>query len=310
LGFLILYYPVLKMLDEWFIQRRGLAYGLLFGAAGASGVALPFIMEVLLRNYGYQTTFRAIAVAIFVISGPAILLLRRRSYDSSSVPCTSVRPAVRYFKDGHFYVLAASNLLQGFALYLPFIYLPSYATNIGLSAAQGALLLAFANAAQVLGQAAAGQLSDIMNVHILMLLSSGVSAIATLTAWGLARSLAPLLVFSILYGAFAGAFVVLWPRIGTLFGEADARTVYGLLAFEKGIGNVLSGPISSALMKEPVLLGEYGIGKYQNIVIFVGVCMSTSALLGGSGYFFTSKEPSSRSRFLGLGIELDSECLG
>jgi len=28
-GFLTIYYPLLNMLNEWFIQRRGLAYGIL-----------------------------------------------------------------------------------------------------------------------------------------------------------------------------------------------------------------------------------------------------------------------------------------
>jgi hypothetical protein len=28
-GFLIMYYPLLNMMNEWFIQRRGLAYGIL-----------------------------------------------------------------------------------------------------------------------------------------------------------------------------------------------------------------------------------------------------------------------------------------
>jgi MFS family permease len=29
IGFLIIYYPVLSMLNEWFTKRRGMAYGLL-----------------------------------------------------------------------------------------------------------------------------------------------------------------------------------------------------------------------------------------------------------------------------------------
>jgi hypothetical protein len=28
-GFLILYYPLLSLLNEWFVENRGLAYGLL-----------------------------------------------------------------------------------------------------------------------------------------------------------------------------------------------------------------------------------------------------------------------------------------
>lgn len=29
IGFLILYYPLLSMLNEWFVEQRGLAYGVL-----------------------------------------------------------------------------------------------------------------------------------------------------------------------------------------------------------------------------------------------------------------------------------------
>ena len=29
LGFLLLYYPLLSLLNEWFVENRGLAYGLL-----------------------------------------------------------------------------------------------------------------------------------------------------------------------------------------------------------------------------------------------------------------------------------------
>ena len=29
LGFVVIYYPLLSMLNEWFVKRRGLAYGIL-----------------------------------------------------------------------------------------------------------------------------------------------------------------------------------------------------------------------------------------------------------------------------------------
>lgn len=31
LGFLIIYYPLLNMLNGWFVDRRGLAYGIMYG---------------------------------------------------------------------------------------------------------------------------------------------------------------------------------------------------------------------------------------------------------------------------------------
>src|SRR5690349_1770539 len=81
-GFFILYYPVLAMLNEWFVARRGQAYGILFASTGLSGIVLPFLTETLLAKYGYKTTLRAFGAAVFATSGPAILLLRPRDADT------------------------------------------------------------------------------------------------------------------------------------------------------------------------------------------------------------------------------------
>jgi hypothetical protein len=40
------------MLNEWWVTRRGLAWGLIASASGASGVVMPFIVEALLNKYG------------------------------------------------------------------------------------------------------------------------------------------------------------------------------------------------------------------------------------------------------------------
>jgi hypothetical protein len=77
-GFIIFYYPILSMVDEFWIRRRGMAYGLLCSASGASGAVMPVLLQVLLRKYGYQTTLRAVAVALVVLTGPLIPLLKGR----------------------------------------------------------------------------------------------------------------------------------------------------------------------------------------------------------------------------------------
>ncbi|KAG4423573.1 hypothetical protein IFR04_003255 [Cadophora malorum] len=77
-GFLIIYYPLLNMLNGWFILRRGLAYGTLFGSAGICGLGLPFMIEKMLKQYGYATTLRAYGVAILVLVGPTLPLVRGR----------------------------------------------------------------------------------------------------------------------------------------------------------------------------------------------------------------------------------------
>ncbi len=83
-GFVTFIYPIINMVDEWWIRRKGLALGAISAASGASGVFMPFIMNILLTRYGYQTTLRAVAVAMVVLTGPLIPTLRGRLPPSES----------------------------------------------------------------------------------------------------------------------------------------------------------------------------------------------------------------------------------
>ena len=51
LGWVVCYTPFLFILNEWFVERRGLAYGLLFGASGVSGLAIPIVLGWMLERY-------------------------------------------------------------------------------------------------------------------------------------------------------------------------------------------------------------------------------------------------------------------
>lgn len=156
------------MVNEWWVVRRGLAWGIIASASGASGVVMPFIVEALLAKYGYKTTLRAIAVGLVVLTGPLLPLFKRR-----------LPPAERgivakmdwsFLKNPIFWIYNTSNLAQGLGFFFPSLYLPSYATSIGLSTTQGALVLAIMNLSQMLGQFTFGILSDgRIHVNVLIL---------------------------------------------------------------------------------------------------------------------------------------------
>jgi MFS family permease len=57
-----LYLTALSYVNEWFVRRRGLAYGVIFGGAGASGLLLPLLFEGLLTAYDYRVALRTWAV--------------------------------------------------------------------------------------------------------------------------------------------------------------------------------------------------------------------------------------------------------
>lgn len=78
LGLLIFYYPILAFVNEYWIARRGTAYGLLCSASSLSGAIMPFIVEGLLNKYGSGTTLRAIAIGMVVVTGPFIPVSKGR----------------------------------------------------------------------------------------------------------------------------------------------------------------------------------------------------------------------------------------
>ncbi|KAF7548522.1 hypothetical protein G7046_g8650 [Stylonectria norvegica] len=274
-GFLIMYFPVLSMLNEWFVQRRGFAYGVLYAGGGVSGVGFPFLFQVLLSSYGWRNTLRIVAVAEVALIGPILFLLKPRLPPSNEGALRMMD--LSFFSQPLFYVFALSNIFQGFAFYVPSLYLPSFASALGLSGTMGALVLACHNSATVMGQVSFGYLSDrVNNVLILAFISSIVSSIAAFAIWGFARSLATLIVFSLVYGWFAGAFVVLWPKFGSILSE-DPQPVYSIMGFGKGIGSIVTGPITAQLLTGSVTSG-YGLGKYQPLILYLGSFMLCSSL--------------------------------
>ena len=280
LGELILYYPVISLINEWFVERRGMAYGILNCATGFSGIVFPFVLEILLKKYGFATTLRGVSVFLAITAGSCLPLFKRR-LPFIKKHREMEKTSWSFFKKSIFYFYAASNLFYGMSFYLPLLFLPSYATSIGLSDKAGALLLAVLSFAQVVGQVTFGYLSDDrISLHLLLFISPFVSSAAVFTLWGFAHSLAILIIFSIVYGFFAAAYAALWGRMCTEVSDnnSGALASYSVFSFEKGIGNVLSGPISGALISQTTILGSYGILRYENLILFTGGCMLLSSL--------------------------------
>ena len=277
-GFVIFYYPIISIVNEWWIARRGMAFGVITSAAGASGIAMPLIIEAMLNAYGHKTTLRAIAVALFLLTGPPIFLMQERLPPSQAT--TGTRTDWSFTSKPIFYVYCAANISQGLGFFFPSLFLPSYATSIGLSAKQGAMLLALMSFAQMLGQWTFGILSDNAGLSSLMVISTTIAALSSFTLWGLAHNLTPLVTFALIFGFFAYGFSSMRARMGTAVSE-DPRTAlatFSVFVCCQGLGNVLAGPISVGLLHGDVRKDRYGIQRYKAMITFTGTCMLMSAL--------------------------------
>jgi len=152
------------------------------------------------------------------------------------------------------------------------------------------------NVASVFGCVAMGWMIDRLEVTKCLLVSTVGATAGTLLLWGLSVNLPVLYLFAVVYGLFAGAYTSAWPGImkvitgrgsdGTGSGHgkaADPSMVFAFLAMGRGVGNVISGPLSEVLVGSMPWKGQafggYGSG-YGGLIAFTGA----SALLGGGSY--------------------------
>ncbi|KAL9578852.1 MAG: hypothetical protein Q9212_005459 [Teloschistes hypoglaucus] len=124
-GFLILYWPILSVVNEWWISRRGMAFGFITSAAGASGIAMPLIIELLLAKYGYKSTLRAVAIAMVILTGPLIPMIRGRLPPAVQASAPT-RTDWSFVRKPLFAVYCAANAAQGLGFFFPSLFLPSW----------------------------------------------------------------------------------------------------------------------------------------------------------------------------------------
>lgn len=275
-GFTISYYPIISMVNEYWIARKGMAYGILCSASGVSGAVMPFCIDALLRRYGYPITLRVMATGLFVATGPLIFFLKGRGPEEGAASRTDWS----FLRAPQFWIYSISNFAMGLGYFFPSLYLPSFAASNGISPTHGAILLALMSVSQVLGQMSFGYLSDgRLPLNLLAISSTLVAAVAVYGCWGVAHSFGLLVVFSLLYGFFGAGYTALWGRMGTaVSGEpTGAFAAFGFLNFGKGIGNMLAGPVGGALLKKVVHVDSYGTTKYELVVFFTGSCMVVSS---------------------------------
>ena len=220
------------------------------------------------------------------MTAPLLYFLRPRTPLSQLVAVRRID--LGFLRLSSFWMLQIGNVLQSLGYFLPSAYLSSYAVEeIGLSSIMGTLLTAILNATSVPGSIIIGTLNDHCPVSNVILFSTIGSSLAVFLFWGFSSQMGLITIFAITYGFFGGGFSSTWSGIVIeLKAESpalDTGLVFGLLAGGRGIGNVISGPLSAVLFTNNDWLRNgksWGYNtEYGPMIIFTGV----TALLGSWG---------------------------
>ena len=115
----------------------------MYSGTGFGGAVFPYIMYALLKNFSYKTAVLSLAIGYGTFGAVALYFIRER------IPVPKYRHEGRryrmptsFLRKQTFYAFCGCILLTSFGNFLPAVYLPSYARDIGLSDDKGTLLVA------------------------------------------------------------------------------------------------------------------------------------------------------------------------
>ena len=171
------------------------------------------------------------------------------------IPTTpnSQQLSLSFLCDKVYILYQLGNIIEALGFFLPNIFLPSHARALGADDLLSSLTVVLFNLTSVFGSAGMGFLTDYCDVSSCVLVSCVGAVLSVLLTWGLATTIISLYIFAIVYGLSAGGFSATWSGISHEVKKsnpsADVSMVFGFLETGRGIGNILSGPLSEALLK-------------------------------------------------------------
>lgn len=275
----LFYLPCAVLLFEWFATRRGIASGVMYSGTGIGGAIFPLLMSSLITHFGYKVAMVSLGSIFGVVGTICLRFIKPRIPLVGVGARTSKRINREFLRHTPFYAFLAAIFLTSAGNFMPSLYLPSF------NPTHGVILISVMNIASVPGLLILGYLSDRMPVRVVLTISCGGAALACLTLWGLATNTATLFAFAVVFGFLGLAFPSVWTRFITIVSNNDPTVpplVFSLFAFTRGIGNVISGPISTLLLNYDGFKGAGGFStsNHGSLLLYTGLTIGAGSIAG------------------------------
>ncbi len=245
---------LLSCVTRWFIKRRGAMTGTVLIGIGLGTLVMSPVSNWLISIYAWRTSYIIVGGIVLLIGISASQFLRRdpaqtgllpygqneiRKQDSAShTEGLSLREAVL---TRQFWMVAVTFGCLGYAIFAISIHLVPHVTDLGISAATAANILAASGGLQVVGGILLGGLADRIGNRwalaiSLILISASMFWLVPVTAiW-------TLYLFAIIYGTGIGGGAVMESLVvAEQFGMKAHGFILGVISFVFTIGGAV-GP--------------------------------------------------------------------
>jgi MFS family permease len=283
--------PASLILTNWFTQRRGTVLGVATAGMELGGMVMTLLSARLITTNGWRTAYVVLALPVFVIVLPLIMLVIRGRPGPSAIDevfaeqgRTPLRDSVlaseqglevhEAFRKRSFWLLGVAQFCFGLGVAGALIHLVPLMLKARYSAASAALALSSVHALITVGKPTMGAVGDRIGTRKALAAGFVVCALGILLMGDAVRF--PMLAVGIFLYAFTLATpIALVPVILVeMVGLRSLGTLFGLLFFVQTIGAAI-GPIIVGWVFD--VTGSYAAGYSLSAAIFLTAAV---AILG------------------------------
>src|SRR5262245_24066017 len=150
--------------SRWFVDRRGLALGILLAGLNLAFVTGPRLSAFLIEHYGWRTTYLVLGALVWMLAIPGSLFTRfppRGPQDGADrVTASEVSSLGEALGNRRLWLLVTAWMLLGFNQMMMSIHLVSYVKDQGVSLERASLALTILGTGTIAGRILFGIASD------------------------------------------------------------------------------------------------------------------------------------------------------
>jgi MFS family permease len=240
------YVPMLAVVGAWFERHRAAALGVAVTGVGLGTLVVAPLAAYLINHYGWRQTYVIFGISSVIGLFLCAFLTPRPPAAGGQQTGLRLRELVKVPVFGYMYF---AGFFITLALFVPFVFLVSYAKSRGIDEVAAASLIGIIGGASIAGRLGFGALGDKISRMRLYQSTFLIVALSYLI-WLLAsRSYSLLMIYAMLLGGGYGGFIVLSPAVAAeIFGLAGLGTILGATYTAAGIGGLLGPTLAGYLI--------------------------------------------------------------
>ena len=266
--------PLAATVARWFIVRRGIMTGVVVGGLGIGTLIGPPIASLLISIYDWRVSYIVIGCVVLVLVTVIAQLLRQEPGRMGLLPYGVNNKDVqklKYTAKGfslkesiafrQFWLIFAMMFCFGFAVFAVVVHLVPHATDLGITAAIAASILATSGGLDIIGRLGLGSAADAIGNRQIYIITFVVLSVALFLVISASEAWMLFLFAAAVGLAHGGMGAAEGPIVAEYFGLSSHGLILGVIAVGFTIGGAIGPSVTGYL---------YDItGNYQTAF---GVC--------------------------------------